>query len=396
MADRNIAAIRYKLIMDKPYLTTAALALTPIKSEHVPTMAVTPNWRLYYNQAKINEWTFPECVAVLEHEIWHLLRDHFGRFKEQTAGRDQDEMHLVNVAVDLEINDDIQGLPHPGQFPKEYNFPEGELAEEYYHRLKKLPPQQGSQPNCGSGAHGVPQDWESPGDQQGQGDGDKYGPGVSPMSAEAIRKQTAKAIQSAARGTVPAGLELWANKELEGPKLNWKQKFKRKVRKAESVIGQDDYMWGKPSRRSEAFAPFFVPSLREFKPEVGVIFDTSGSMSYDNRIGKAMKQIQDMLTNLGKRLTIMCCDAAVYEPQHLTSVKQLRIRGGGGTSMTVGIEAMAKQKVDLVVVVTDGETDWPEHRIRQPCIAVIVSDSRYGEVPSWMKTIRVKTNEIHD
>jgi predicted metal-dependent peptidase len=63
--------------------------------------------------------------------------------------------------------------------------------------------------------------------------------------------------------------------------------------------------------------------------------------------------------------------------------------GGGGTSMPVGINRALedKPKPDIIVVITDGYTDWNE--TAPPCklVACIVNESEKG--PAYAKTVNI-------
>ena len=49
---------------------------------------------------------------------------------------------------------------------------------------------------------------------------------------------------------------------------------------------------------------------------------------------------------------------------------------------------------DVIVLVTDGETDWPATRTRAKVIVALVKKPRYGSpIPSWMKVIDL-TREV--
>ena len=61
---------------------------------------------------------------------------------------------------------------------------------------------------------------------------------------------------------------------------------------------------------------------------------------------------------------------------------------GMALSMTPGIEAAQQARADLVVVITDGDVDWPEQVPKIPVIAALLG--RYtnpDDVPSWIHTV---------
>ena len=92
-------------------------------------------------------------------------------------------------------------------------------------------------------------------------------------------------------------------------------------------------------------------------------------------------------------VSVIPCDAKAYPAQILKSpnrVSELKLLGGGGTDIREGIRAAinAKKKPDVVVIITDGHTPWPEAKPRQNThfIAVLTSAQTRSDVPDWMKT----------
>ena len=70
----------------------------------------------------------------------------------------------------------------------------------------------------------------------------------------------------------------------------------------------------------------------------------------------------------------------------------IRLTGGGGTDMRVGIDAAAglRPEPNVIIVLTDGDTPWPERpppRSRLVC-AVISPDPPRG-TPEWAVTVHV-------
>jgi predicted metal-dependent peptidase len=73
------------------------------------------------------------------------------------------------------------------------------------------------------------------------------------------------------------------------------------------------------------------------------------------------------------------------------SVGQVTLGGGGGTDMRVGMEAAMKLRPtpQVLIVVTDGYTPWPEVAPRAKTI--IVRDGG-GEAPSWARLIDIDSD----
>ncbi|MFE4453585.1 VWA-like domain-containing protein [Streptomyces sp. NPDC056796] len=381
----KLLAARYRAAADRPYLASALYALTVVPSDEVPTMGVDRHWRCYVSPAFVERTPVAELAAVWVHEVAHLLRDHHGRAAMLPA-QDQRDRLRVNVAQDCEINDDLvaDGLPLPaGRVePRLFGLPEGQLFEVY---LRALPPFPVTH-DCGSGAHGQPAPWES---------GVRGGaPGVGTVEAEALRRYTAEAMRAhvRARGTLPGGWKRWAEEILE-PVVDWRQALAGAVREAAAwASGALDYTYRRPSRRSAALRGVVLPSLRRPLPHVAIVIDTSGSMG-EREIAAALAEVTGVLREVGirgNRVTVLACDADVQAVSRVTSTGQITLSGGGGTDMRVGIAAAlaGRERPDIIVVLTDGHTPWPEESPSCRLVAALVGPSAPA-APPWVETVRV-------
>ncbi len=355
-------------------------------------MAVDNHWRLYYNPDVLKDFTLEQIMGVLVHELNHLLRDHAGRSKMMAISNDN---HMAfNFCCDLEINDDIvedKGLAMPegkykGPVPSDMKFKNGLIAEKYYSMLPK-----GKKPpnmcNCGSGAHGQPQPWEEGGEGRGK---------VGKQEAELLRHDVAEKIRECkSRGDIPAGLKRWAE-ELVQSKVDWRRELSTLVRNAVAECkGLIDYSYRQPSRRQSAYGRIIMPTMTAPQVNVSIVLDSSGSMGKED-LELAVAEIKGILKAIGVRgAKYYCVDALVHIATRITSMRDIKIEGGGGTDMRVGIsQAMDDKPVPhIVVVITDGYTPWPEHAIGAKMVAVIVLQKAMEGTdvagPPWAKTIYV-------
>jgi predicted metal-dependent peptidase len=380
----KLLAARFRAATERPYLASALYSMTVVADERVGTMAVDKHWRCYVSPSFVAVRPVAELAAVWIHEVSHLLRDHHGRALRLPPGDGRDH-HRVNVAQDLEINDDLlaDGLPLPDDRvdPAGMGLPTGLLFEAY---LPMVPPTR--RHTCGSGAHGRDEAWDI-------GASPDHG-SVSAVEAEAIRRATASEIRQAARtrGNVPAGWTRWADHVLE-PVIDWRRALTGAVREAVAwASGAVDYTYQRPSRRSAAMRGVVLPRLRRPVPRVAIVLDTSGSMD-DTRIAAALGEVTGVLRAVGvggNRVQVLACDAAVHVARRVASVGEITLAGGGGTDMRVGIDAAMETapKPDFVIVLTDGYTPWPE---RAPAatrvIAGVIGDG--PTPPPWITTIRI-------
>ncbi|WP_078910084.1 VWA-like domain-containing protein [Streptomyces sp. NRRL S-87] len=383
----RLLAARYRAAEARPYLASALYALTVVPSDRLPTIAVDRHWRCYVSPAFVAATPVVELAGVWIHEVSHLLRDHHGR-AERLPAADQRDRVRVNVAQDCEINDDLLAdglaLPEGRMEPRLYGLPTGGLFETYLAAIPATPPHAC---DCGSGAHGVPSPWEV---------GSEGGPArLGPVEADALRRQTAQAMRAhqRTRGTLPAGWQRWAQEVLE-PTVDWRTALAGAVREATAwAAGAVDYTYRRPSRRTPALGGRVVlPSLRRPLPRVAIVIDTSGSMG-EEELGAALGEVTGVLREVGlhgNRVAVLACDADVHAVARVTSTDQVELAGGGGTDMRVGIRAARAlpDRPDVVVVLTDGYTPWPDEMPSCRLIAALIGPDA-PQPPPWVETVRV-------
>jgi predicted metal-dependent peptidase len=388
-----------------PYFGAVLRGLIRRETPGLGTLGVTSRGVLMWDAAFVEKITVEELSIVLIHEVMHIVLKHFDRFTTlgivPTSTADMLEASfLANIAGDLAINQELEklgNLPAEGVTPSNPGrpfkaMPNGLMMEEYYRLLQQQVQQVqqlkqqnpgGSLPQkpqvgkgwCGSCAsHALPQEPEAGKDEAGRSEADM----------ERYRKQVAEDVKEHTekkRGYVPGSLVRWADEYLKPPKIDWRTKLARIVRGAIAYkSGSADYTWGKMSRRQAgvgygAGRPV-LPSLHSPVPSVGVIVDTSGSVSASG-LAAAASEIQGILSAIGATITVVAVDAdvqAVKECRTISDALKL-FKGGGGTDMSPGFEAMEKMKIrpSVIVCATDGYIG-----------------NGYPEVePSWCKTIWV-------
>ena len=352
----------------RPYYAVAIAPLKPLAVDGLGTIAVDPYWRLYIDFEWFSALSLEKRAYVITaHEIEHLLRRHHKR----CGPRDH---NLFNICGDCEINDDADKskLPDGAVLPSLIGQPDNLTAEEYY---RDLP--QDTQPNgkgCGSGAGGPRQEYEKEG---GAGED-----GIDEVSGDGIRTATANAVkdyvQKNGKGSVPAGVEVWADDELKHMTPPWPRLMRLWISSAhkEACRGRMDYSYRKLHRRQQA-NQVIRPSLIAYNPKIVAVADTSGSMGNE---GAKVLGVLASIKRLFPSVIILDCDVAVTR---YTKGKHI---GGGGTSMTMGIEAALKMKADGIIVITDGYTDWPS----KPAVPVIVAITTKEATPDWAERLEIE------
>lgn len=389
-----------------PYLAPALHSLILIPSDKVPTMGVDEKWRCYWNREKVGVWSVPQVGSVLIHEVWHCLRDHAQRARDKgvawkSDGKGVTDLPLVlwNLATDMGINDDMVvdeliALPGGPILPKKFKLPDGQTEEWYYEQLLSNPPPMNVKkttiPYGGSCSDGQRREWEE------EGKDEEYGPGLSRAEVALIAREVASQIQgSKGWGTIPEGIERWAEEILTPPRVPWQHEVLTMARSScAHVAGCWDYTYRRPSRRQPVSGGVIFASMHRPVPEVVAVVDTSGSMS-DKDCGVAVNELGALMRQLGFPIRVLSVDAAVHHVQKAFGRIDRKLFGGGGTDMSLGIEEAMRlrPRPDLIVVLTDGITEWPEEAPGVPVLVVKIGDAEYGP-PNWARCVCVPSDEI--
>jgi hypothetical protein len=241
-------------------------------------------------------------------------------------------------------------------------------------------------PSCGSGCDGIHRAYELP-ELADAG-------GLSPVAADAIRRTVAIEFQATpGRGDLPGDWGRWVSTILD-PVVDWRNVLHAAVRRGLGwANGHTDYTYSRISRRQAAAGPVILPALRRPVPRVGIVVDTSGSVD-DGLLAQALGEIDGVLTALGvadPQVTVLAVDAAVHAVTTVRRADAARLAGGGGTDMALGIQAAQelRPRVDVIIVLTDGQTGWPRQPAAIPVIAVLIGRTRADlpRTPDWIQRV---------
>jgi predicted metal-dependent peptidase len=215
--------------------------------------------------------------------------------------------------------------------------------------------------------------------------------GVSEAVAKVAVRQTAEEVLKRASkepGSVPAGI-LRAAEAILKPRVDWKSVLRAKVGKAiVDLNARERPTYHRPHRRQGALGNVLLPGAYGLKPEVAVVIDTSGSMG-EKELGQALGELKALLRH--HRPTVYTVDAEVHTAQKVFSLEQVRLLGGGGTDMGLGIEKAVEDGHELVVVLTDGYTPWPEKPPRATVVVGLIhpKGEEPPKAPPWAKAVPI-------
>jgi predicted metal-dependent peptidase len=380
-ARTHVGAAALSLVRSHPYLGLAIWGMARIEQPGLGTFAVDRRGRLFYDPEVALGWPVAEVSGVLYHEACHVLRAHAER---RPTGVDPG---VWNLAADMEINDDLAeergvDLPDSAALPQKFGLERGLLAEAYVRLLPATRSESVSlvaAGRCGSCAGGD--------ELSDLLDLQDAPPGLDEGELLVLRRRVAQAIRIGWSST-PGHWRRWADQHLQ-PRVDWRREFASLIRCAVAdQSGAVDYSYRRPSRRQAAFGPIIYPALRRPVVDVAMIVDTSGSMAQPD-LELALAEIRGVLhatcSSVGAR--VLSVDAEVHCSQRVTRVEQVALPGGGGTDMRVGFEAVdrLRPRPAVVVVLTDGQTPWPEYPPRG--MSVIVALTRPAVAPAWAKSV---------
>jgi predicted metal-dependent peptidase len=159
---------------------------------------------------------------------------------------------------------------------------------------------------------------------------------------------------------------------------------------ASKPVGMPDSTYRKFSRRQSAVPEVRLRGVHKLTPKAAVVLDTSGSMCDGETQAKALNVIAQGLRAVGQ-FPVVAGDTRARSSKTVQNLKQVTWDGGGGTDMTVVLEAADKKyKPDVIVLVTDGYTPWPSQRTRYRLVVACTTDAH---VPEWAVACRIPNKE---
>lgn len=395
----KISKARSRLLMRHPFFATLLLR-TPVEvtdlGGHVQ-LAATDGEKIYYNPEFLEACSVEDVITVLAHEVGHDSLMHSLR----VGTRNHD---VFNQAADHAINLMLldQGFKCPSSVPGGWLADEkykGWSADRIYDDLRRNPPPKPKGGKTGKG------DKPGKGGKPGQnGKGGKPGPkqegrdwlhgDVLPNKAQDPAKQAAAEQRMKQKVAAAANMARMAGKlhgelarmvdEFLDAKVPWTDVLRdymlRVVKSRES--------W---TRRNRRFPSVVLPSRHERRMgPIVFIPDTSGSMWGDD-----MEKICSEMAHCAEQtqpesITVLWADTKVAGEQVFDPVEfefsALKPVGGGGTDMRVPLKHAAQYDPQVVVLMTDGYTPWPDAPPPYPVIVICTTNK---ECPDWAEVIYI-------
>lgn len=355
-----------QLLSKSPFFATLMMGTQLIEDRSIPT-AATDGAKIFYNPEFINELSVDLVQFVLAHELGHMMYDHVGRKGARNPRR-------WNIAGDHVINlllkDD--GFTVWDQAMCDSNY--AAMSTEQVYQLL----QQEADKNPEKQGEGQPGEGQ-PGQRQPSGIGDDLrdpagGDAAKAGNATAMRQRVAQAANVARMaGKMSVGLAAFID-EVLNPKVSWQDLLRDYMTRT----NKDDESW---SRRNRRFGQVYLPArYSERMGEIVIIADTSGSIGQDelNQVAAEINAIAEDVRP--ECIRVIWADTKVANEQTFEIGEEITFApaGGGGTDMRVPLEHVAQYDPEIVILITDGYTPWPDG---EPAYPLIVCCTTNADVP---------------
>jgi predicted metal-dependent peptidase len=317
-------AMNSRIVFDKFGVPTAGAAVM----SGVPV--------LVFNSTFLDKLSDEEVVAILKHEILHLLFQHTNN--NIYNSNNNVEKTVYNIAMDCCINQYIEYLPegcvtlavvskHVGE-----ELPEFETSQFYYNKLAKK---------------GVKTMTISPHDDHDFADSQSLSD--KQTSAAAVEKAS-KNASKASKGNLPYGLENVIN-GLNKSTINWKQLFRNFI--ANAANSKTKSTRKKINRR---FGLEHPGKKKKKELRLAVCLDSSGSVG-DQQFASFIAEVMAIVPNV-TCVELIYADSEVQHHETITVVKDVpKMRyGNGGTCYQPAIDKSVQLKVDAIIYFGDFDT----------------------------------------
>ena len=353
-----------------------------------------------------DKWSVERIFNLITKGIPHANRRNAGRTAEDSGGEGGDTgdipvgpLHPSDAAGDAASGDGVAGGGSPeeasGGLPRggratdgDTGSPAGDHPEGGRAHSDTIEGDRG-RPNPGRGvagscADGQPRHWELPEPEKG-------GPELQRFDHQPIVRNVANAVlednKNRSHGTHSGSVAEWAVGYINPATDPYTSLMKHVLRTVSDCMAGPRSTYTRPNRRRSS-GGLIIPGKRGEVPRITVCVDTSGSM-VDHDKALAVGLINRVLNRFHVRsgIRVITGDTAGRTSDVVSrKLEQLFMGGGGGTDMRPLIkEAQSTSpKPHLILVVTDGGTDWPERSEGVPVVACITRPEPDYPTADWM------------
>jgi predicted metal-dependent peptidase len=302
------------------------------------------------------------------------MNGHHARYMNNSL-KDALPFEIHNIAMDIEINEFIDDLPEGAYRAENFGFQKRKSYEEYLLLLKN---------NTQSSSGNQAQNKMPINDLNFDDYSDNYKDALDKLKDECRESEKNRGTESGSD---------YISHRIQKRKYRWEQVFQNVLttKITEITAGFRYRTFEKTNRRyihtPDIILPVFID--RKIKISLAIIMDVSGSMYHiTDKMYGVMKSMIDIL-DMAIDITILEVDTDVENIIRGFDLKRdtIESKGGGGTDMGAGLHYIRENKMepDLIVVMTDSETPWPNPPILADKTVVLTNnpDSYKGSYPMY-------------
>lgn len=417
--------------VDLPQIATMLLRLSPREKQGIGTVGADERLRFYYDpevveSMSVEDLSFEQKMAVAHSFLGHAGRGSFLEGDKQSVEAWRKATRISAVEFLKDYGQDVP--PHAPCCDNTTDkdgrqLPKGLCSEEYFSLLLEgLPddPQPEPDPDGDQQGNGDGED-----DSQGQGGGsnqpsneggkvqdnqprgweDDYNDndinsrpdGTTDRELESMQAKVSEGLKSMGRSG--SGDYRMLQEQIQKPKISPEKLLRMAVCKNVTKFrrGTKEPTYRRVSRRQQLGDPVIKPSHVDPSPKVTVLVDTSASMSrHERELGLGMVDLALKGMKLDEVRVIGADTKIASDQKSVRKSSSVKLSGGGGTRLDTVVNELLSEPAnslpDLLIIVTDGGTAWP-NKSRVPFIACITSEEGRGYVPyqppSWMPVVYV-------
>lgn len=306
------------------------------------------NFIIYFNPYIILQCSLKEILALIKHDIYHILSNHIIRERKL---RNVYSKLAINLALDISINGYIRNLPlwaeTVSKVELSYNIdlPDEAPIEEYARLIQIALDKKEKSKKTGEedaivkehlieGAHDI---WE-----------------LSDGSNESQLNEMTKVIATkAGKNKIPSSVEDLLFQLQKTPQIPWSSYLKRYIKTISS--GKKKVSTRRNRRQPDRLD--LKGELKNYKPKLIVALDISGSIS-EEEIKIAISEVFSISKAIGTEITIIECDSEIRRVYNAKSPKEIKakLETKGGTKFSPVVDFMNKKnmKNSLLIYFTDG------------------------------------------
>ncbi len=424
-AAENLEKTLMMIIHEGRFFSSLLLNFRREFTNRLPTLGVnvTDEVNLYINPYFFNALGAQDRVEVLKHECYHVINNHFARFRdlepqiyENPENRsmwdrveDMQNASTLNQAADYAINEYLPGLPkdvkmfapdgtlmvQPDVMPdgsknadagkpiegrllfvsdlqKKISHVQHQQNLEYYYEFLKQQQEKDKKNGKGQGQGGQGMVLD---DHSIWHEGDA----TQDQITEKVKQVVNKAVENCDQremGNLPFEVRQ-AIEQLNHVPKDWRQDVQRFVARTAEIIIESSR-----KKRNRRYGIIYPGIITYSKLHLAIGIDDSGSV-HDDELAQFFTEMV-RIYNMNITLTVIECDTKVNAVYNFDPKKPFETHGRGGTSFKPVFEKCDELEVDGLIYFTDGECyDEGVKKPKYPTLWAIVGGKHRQPPYKW-------------